>query len=120
MKTLPTFTATIYVGLKDTDGSHDGCEDYLYSHDALRAVCQRYCDETGFCVTYTETEYIYTKGNEPGAIVGIIHYPRFPSDFATIKSRAIDLAKLLQRASNQYKVTIVMPGETIMIEREDL
>jgi hypothetical protein len=116
MKTVPTFTATIYVGLKDTDTS-TGC---IFGHDVLKQVCQKYCDETGFCVTYTETEYIYTTGNEPGAIVGIINYPRFPSDAKTLRERAITLAKLLQKAANQYKVTVVMPDETVMIEREDL
>ena len=122
MKTLPTFTATIYVGLKDTDFKVVTGDpgELIYSHERLKAVCQKYCDETGFCVTYTETEYIYTRGKEPGAIVGLINYPRFPSDQKTIRERAIILAKLLQKASNQYKVTIVMADETLMIEREDL
>ena len=120
MKTVPTFTATIYVGLKYTDNRTTDDFNLIYDHELLRSVCQKYCDETGFCVTYTETDYIYTKGKEPGAIVGIINYPRFPSDAKTLRERAITLAKLLQKASNQYKVTIVMPNETVMIEREDL
>lgn len=113
MKTVPTFTAHIYVGLKDID------TNVVPDESLLRNVCQKYCDETGFCVTFTKTEYIYTKGNEPGFIVGIINYPRFPSEVSKVKERALTLSKLLLKEANQYKVSIVFPDETVMIERED-
>lgn len=114
MKTVNTFTATIYVGLFDKD------INLTFNHQVLRDVCKKYCNETGWCVTYTETDYIYTNGGEPGAIIGCINYPRFPSDSEIIRQRSIHLGKLLQKASNQYKVSVVFPDETVMIEREDL
>jgi hypothetical protein len=114
MKNVPTYTATIYIGLKDTD------MNIVLDEKILWDVCQRYCDDVGFCVAFTKTDYIYTKGYEPGIIVGIINYPRFPADFESIKEKALSLARLLMKAANQYKVTIVFPNETIMLEREDL
>ena len=114
MKIVPTFTATIYVGLEDTDSGS------IFPADTLRDICQKYCDEIGLCVTFTQTDYIYTKGSEPGVIIGLINYPRFPAKFSDIKKKALELGKLLLKAANQYKVSVVFPGETIMIEREDL
>lgn len=45
-------------------------------------ICQKYCDEIGFCVSITPTKYIYSFGSEKGFVIGIIAYPRFPKDKA--------------------------------------
>ena len=125
MKSLKTFTATIYVGLKDTDKDNESKErdesyNSLYDINDLKDVCQKYCDKVGFCVSFTPTKFIYTNGNEPGVIVGIIQYPRFPKPESEIKEKCIELAKLLMKQANQYKVSIVFTDETVMLEREDL
>lgn len=114
MKKVTTFTAQIYVGLKNTYTGEVLGENLLWD------VCQKYCDEVGFCVTFTKTNYIYSNGNEPGVIVGIINYPRFPTTPLFIKERALILAKLLQKEAKQHKVSVVFPDETIMIESEDI
>jgi hypothetical protein len=119
MKTEKSWWANIYVGLKDTDRTKESGVTFLYQYDVLRDVCHKYCDEIGLCITYTETVCIYTKEWETGAIVRLINHPRFPKPDEENKQRAIELAKLLLKASNQYKVSIVFPNETIMIERED-
>jgi hypothetical protein len=76
------------------------------------SICRRYCDETGFCVTVTATEYVYTDGEEDGVIVGLINYPRFPAKPAEIWSRAEELAKTLRQELEQDSFTIQAPDKT--------
>lgn len=109
MKTVQTFTATVYVGLKERDSG------FVHAHAEIEDVCQGYCDERGLCVTVTPTTFIYTNGQEPGAAVGLINYPRFPADGAEIKEHAVKLAHLLKEAVGQCRVSIVFADETVMI-----
>lgn len=110
MKTEPTFTATIYVGLKERDSG------LIYSIlDAEKAI-QEYVDEIGLCVTITPTKYIYTNGAEPGFAIGLINYPRFPDTPENIKNKALMLGERLRKLFRQYKVSVVFPNETVMLE----
>lgn len=77
------------------------------------AVCREYCDATGFCVTVTETNYIYTDGREAGFIVGLINYPRFPSTPPEITARAIELGDLLRERLDQQSYSIQTPERTL-------
>jgi hypothetical protein len=105
----PTYTATIYVGLK----KHYNGE--VLSTDAAIDTIQRHCDILGLCVTVTNTHYYYTHGNEPGLAVGFINYPRFPSTVKEIRTKALDLAEQLIKVCKQWKVSVVFPDETFMI-----
>ena len=106
---VPTFTAQIYTGLKiGYDGS-------IFPISNIKEICQSYCDSVGFAVTITPTEFVYTGGNEPGAIIGLINYPRFPSDPETIKWHAEQLAGKLKTNLKQSRVTIVFPDYTLML-----
>ncbi len=49
-------------------------------YDKAHEICRAHCDAVGLCVTVTATSYIYTGGEEAGVIVGLINYPRFPSE----------------------------------------
>jgi hypothetical protein len=113
MKTVKTLTATIYVGTYNKDTNK------TVKHSELRSLCQQRCDRGGLCVSYTETTFYYKDGNEPGAIIGLINYPRFPSTKKQLKEKAIDLAYILMMVANQHKVSIVFPEKTIMIDRND-
>lgn len=113
MKTVPTITATVYCGLKNRDtGTVRTLEDAI-------AVCQRYVDMIGLCVTVTPTEFIYTDGREPGVAVGLIHYPRFPSDYRTIRAHAENIARHLLVELEQFRVTVVMGDETFMLSDDE-
>lgn len=81
MTTVKTFTATIYVGLleKYDEFGNEFTGGILHTIDQVEEVCQGYCNGAGLCVTVTPTKFIYTKRWEPGCIVGLINYPRFPS-----------------------------------------
>lgn len=82
-------------------------------YESAKRICRQYCDDTGFCVTVTKTEYVYTRGQESGIIVGLINYPRFPSDKETMLTRATDIANLLREKLNQESFSIQTPEKTI-------
>jgi hypothetical protein len=112
MTKVPTYIATIYVGLKY---QYDG--DVMPFEEAERVI-QEWVDKIGMCVTVTRTNYIYTKGNEPGLIIGFINYPRFPSTPEEIQFKALDLAQILLKEYKQMQLSIVFPEETIMISNK--
>ena len=82
-------------------------------------ACLDYCDQTGFCVTVTETTYVYTGGEEAGVIVGLINYPRFPKEPHEIWSRAEELAALLRERLKQESYTIQAPDRTVWFSHRD-
>ncbi len=116
MKTCSTFWANIYCGL---------CEGYdgkWHDYDEVTAICQHYCDHFGLGVTCTRTSFFYTGGMEPGVIIGLIHYPRFPHERPEqiIRNHALELGRRLLLGLGQHRVSIVMPTETVMLEKEDV
>lgn len=106
---MKSFEAKIFVGFKERD---TGC---IHTIEECESVCQSYVDSIGLCVTVTPTKYIYTNGHEPGAIIGLIQYPRFPTEESQIQEYTLNLATLLLYRFNQYRVTINFPDETIML-----
>ena len=90
--------------------------------DAQRAreLCRAYCDRTGFCVTVTPTDYVYTDGEESGVIVGIINYPRFPATPTLLWQRALELAHELRAGLGQESFSVQSPKFTEWVSfRED-
>jgi hypothetical protein len=113
MTKVPTFTATIYVGLR----RHYAGE--VMAFDRVEQVIQEWVDRVSYCVTCTRTNYIYKNGNEPGIIVGFINYPRFPADADSIRFKALDLAQILLRECHQMQLSIVFPDETLMLSNQE-
>ena len=71
----------------------------------------------------TPTEFIYTSnlkksvnGNEPGVIIGIMNYPRFPLERKTLEQKAEEIALLCKERFKQNKISIVYPDRTVMFE----
>jgi len=106
-----TYTITIYVGLKE------GYEGKTHSFQDVIDICQSYCDEIGLCLSVTETTYVYTGGQESGAIVGLINYPRFPSSKEYLEKIAMKLAHLLLEGLGQLRLTVVLPNKSITLEK---
>lgn len=80
--------------------------------EQAKQVCRQYCFEIGLCVTVEPVAYIYTGGEEAGIRVGLINYPRFPSEEKRLSELAEALANLLLQRLYQHSYTIVGPTET--------
>ena len=111
---VPSYGATIYAGLRP------GYVGRSLSYVRAVGIASRYADEVGLCVTVTKTTFVYTKGKEPGVIVGLINYPRYPSEPASIRKHALALAERLQQGLSQNRLSVVFPDETVMLGEADL
>lgn len=110
VKTVNSYNVQIWVGLKV------GYSESTWSILELKAICQKYVNEKSYCVTVTPTEFIYKNGNEPGAIVGLVNYPRFPKTKKEIRKHAFKIAKILKKELKQFRVSITTPKKTFMLE----
>ncbi len=111
---MKSFEAKIFVGFKERNTGIN------HSFSECMDICQEYCDQVGLCVTVTQTNYIYTNGWEQGAIIGLIQYPRFPTEEEVIKQHALKLAENLMITLSQYRVTINFPDEVVMLSNPNL
>lgn len=112
--TVDTFWANIFVGRKNTKTG------MIHHIDKARELCSDYVNSVGLCVTFTPTEYIYSDSDkedtgEPGFVVGLINYPRFPSEPHIIRRRTMELARILKKAMEQHRVTVMFSDITIML-----
>lgn len=87
--------------------------------DVAKQILRRECMREGLCVAISPAEFIYTGGEETGYVVGINNYPRFPSDFESLKARAVSLAQLLRDETFQHSVMIQLPSETIWLSSRE-
>lgn len=83
------------------------------SHGNAEAICSEYCDDVGLCVTVTATRFVYVNGGDPGYIIGLINYPRFPKEPAAIWAHAEALAERLCEGLWQQSYTIQAPDKTV-------
>lgn len=110
MKSVYTYYANIYVGLRE------GYDGTVHAYDDVREICQNYVDEAGLGVTVTKTDFVYTGGREPGVIIGLINYPRFPSSPEWVRWHAFTLGKLLLAELKQQRLTIMTPVRSYLLE----
>lgn len=96
-KTAPTYTVDIFMA---GDIAH------------AKTLCRMFCDGVGLCVTVTPTTYVYTGGAEEGFKVGLINYPRFPSEPERLVNMAERLGMLLMARLLQSSFSIVTPEGT--------
>ena len=106
---MQTWWASIFVG------STEGYDGQRHQIGEIEWICRKYCDEVGLCVTVTPTKFVYKDGDEPGAIVGLIQYPRFPKSSMEIRRLAMTLGERLRAGLKQIRVTVQMPEETILL-----
>ena len=111
---VPTYTATIYVGLKDMKTG------LMKLKGRVRALCLAYVKEMGLCVSMKSTEFIYSNGDldgahEEGVEVGLINYPRDPCTPKELEDMALRLASMLKVLCKQERVCVVFPDNTVML-----
>lgn len=82
-----------------------------------KQICREYCFEVGLCITIEPLNFIYTGGEEAGFRIGLINYPRFPTDRAALETIAQGLADLLMKRLCQHSYSIVGPEQTLWFSR---
>lgn len=92
VKTAPTAIARLYLS-----------GPIEVAKQVIRADCLR----EGLCVTIEPTTFIYTGGEEAGYVVGLLNYPRFPSEPSAIYARARHLMHALLEATHQHSALLV-------------
>ena len=78
-----------------------------------KRICAKWVTKHGGCVNVSETEYIYTGGQEKGIIVEFINYPRFPVDSYQLTVKAKELGDILRKKLSQRSYSIQTPDITI-------
>jgi len=114
MKKVKTVEVKIFLGLKK--GYTESYKSIQQLYNFLRIYCTKY----KLAVSITPTRYIYVNGEEDGAIIGLINYPRFPSNKKKIKKRALHLAEELMYEFKQYRVSVMLNDKTYMLENDKL
>ncbi len=82
-----------------------------------KQVCREYCFSVGLCVHIEPVDYIYTGGEESGFKVGLLNYPRFPSDGGSLKHHADMLGDMLMKRLCQHSYMVVGPTVTDWFSR---
>jgi len=111
MRVTHSIEVKVWVGLRE---GYDGA---LHALSEVETVVQGYVDAEGLCCSVTPTTFAYTGGHEPGAVVGLMNYPRFPSDLDALFGRAEELAKILGTELGQLRVSVLGPYVTKMLEK---
>ena len=121
MKISNTFWAKIYVGFRPGYiESYDPEDDNQKNIDLNRVkdICREYCDDVKLCVNIQPTTFIYVEGEENGAVVELINYPRFEVNDRNIRNKAINLGRILKHCFSQNRISVMFPDTTIMIEED--
>lgn len=87
--------------------------------EKIKDACRGFCLARGLCVTVEPTAFIYTGGEEQGAVIGLVNYPRFPQSPDEINRTARDLAEAILAKCYQHSVLIVRPDASIWITRRE-
>lgn len=76
-------------------------------YELAKQVCREYCTEIGWCVSIEPVCYIYTGGEEAGFRIGVINYPRFPTEHGELRRKAEKLAErlMIRLCQQSYSVS---------------
>jgi hypothetical protein len=99
----PSYSVAVYIA-GDLATAREACRGFVMS---------------GLCVTLEPVEYVYTGGLEAGVRVGLINYPRFPSEPAVIWARAEELTLFLIERLHQHSASVVGPDRTLWLSRRE-
>lgn len=80
--------------------------------EQAKQIIREHCHANGLCVTIEPTLFIYTGGEEFGYVVGLLNYPRFPTDAEILDHKAQALAFKLLDGTFQHSVLVVTPERT--------
>ena len=78
----------------------------------IKQTCRHWCKANPSCVNISKTSFIYHGGEETGACVELLNYPKFPSSESEIFEKAKDLGFKLKEDTAQDSFLIVTPELT--------
>lgn len=102
------------------------CETYwarIYSSGPIeiaKQILRAECLREGLCVTIEPTAYIYTGGEESGFVVGLVNYPRFPSNPAAIHERALVVLHAILDGCCQHSAMLMEPDKTTWVTKREV
>lgn len=80
--------------------------------EVAKQIIRAECLSAGLCVTVEQTTFLYTGGEELGYVVGLVNYPRFPSEPAALLARGRDLMLKLLNGTFQHSAMLMTPDST--------
>jgi hypothetical protein len=80
--------------------------------DVIKQTCRHWCKKNPSCVNVSETFFIYCGGEENGAIVEFLNYPKFSSTPKEIFFKAKALGFELKESTAQDSFLITTPDYT--------
>jgi len=112
LKTVPTYWARISMGLQE------GFDGPVHTVLEVREFLMPLVEKERFCValTLTATELIYWTGTEPCVEIALMNYPRYPSKPEQVREHALRLAEALLLHFHQYRLTVMFPEETLLVD----
>ncbi len=111
---VDSFFVNIYSGLRE---GYQGTQ--VRTLDEVASFCIDFASRAGLGVSISPTTFVYGPpgAQEPGVIIGLINYPRFPSHPETVRAIALDLAQRLREYLKQIRVTVACSDTTYLIEQ---
>ena len=88
--------------------------------EVAKQIIREHCHANGLCVTIEPTLFVYTGGEESGYVVGLLNYPRFPTDAESLDRKAESLAIKLLEGTFQHSVLVVTPEQTFWHTTRDI
>jgi hypothetical protein len=86
-------------------------------YDLAKKISREWAFEVGACVTVERVDYVYTGGEEAGVRIGLINYPRFPTNHEELNAKARSIAEKLMIGLCQLSYSIVGPDQTEWVSR---
>jgi len=74
--------------------------------DLIHQSCRKFVNRTRICVNVTPNHYIFPYGEQPGAIIELIQYPKYPAQNEDIFLTAIELGYAICEECHQGSFTI--------------
>lgn len=115
IRSRSTYEVRVYLGSINEDTSKE-----FSKSDLVReiGIFQESCEQT-IPVRITNTTYVCnTNYTEEGWEIAAINYPRVETESSKIDIFMKDLAVCLLDKFKQNRISIIMPDETLMIERD--
>lgn len=92
------------------ESCHAFADIYIASpYEETLMFLRRYC-ESGFCVNVSRCDYVYKFGMESGVKIGLINYPRFPTEQENLTKLALEIGLGLAEHTGQGSFTITTPN----------